>query len=105
MARATFGRRTKPPASPGSSEFVERRRHPRERVFSAARLVVDEEAVAMECIIRDISTGGAGLRLAGVIDLPRRFVLEADGGVRRLCRLIWQCEFDAGVVFEATAVG
>jgi hypothetical protein len=103
MARATFGRRTKPPTPPISSQFIERRRHPREHVYSPARVVADDET-GTDCIIRDISESGAGLRFADAVDLPRRFVLCAEDGIGRLCRLIWQSDFDAGVEFEgATA--
>lgn len=61
----------------------ERRKHPRSRLLRRGRIVFSNGYCSADCIVVDISVGGAQLRLPGMIGLPERFELRLDGGVRR----------------------
>ena len=56
----------------------------------------------LECIVRDISATGAGLKLSEDVPLPESFFLAftRDGMVRRRCEPVWQLSIVAGVRFS-----
>jgi len=80
----------------------ERRRFPRTRVFKGAKVILPGRA-AVSCIVRDLSTHGAGLQLASSADLPAEFDLAFDTGYRRKCRFVWRSLTNVGVSFAQPA--
>jgi hypothetical protein len=54
-----------------------------------------------ECILSDVSEGGAKLKLSHSISVPPKFSLRLtrDGPPARLCQLIWQEGLDIGIKF------
>jgi hypothetical protein len=81
----------------------ERRCVPRTKVFKGAKLVVPGRA-AVSCIVRDLSTHGAGLQLASASDLPAEFDLAFNTGQKvRRCRIAWHNLTNVGVSFTQGA--
>ena len=83
-----------------SENFVERRAHPRYRVFKGGRLAF-HSGDGVECTVRNISPGGARVDVTSPISLPQSFMLliEADH-FQRLCRPIWSHDIQIGVAFD-----
>ena len=78
----------------------EKRKHAR-RLLDRMAWVKRRDGLAVMCIIKDISEGGARLSGGGVNDLPDHFVLSlsADHKVCRPCRVVRRHEGEIGVQF------
>ena len=59
---------------------AERRRHERERVLRRARIVYRRGWSSLDCVVLDLSSGGARIRVGGLLGFPERFELRIDGG-------------------------
>ena len=56
---------------------------------------------SVECLVLNISTGGAGLAVESDAALPFAFDLEIESEpIRRHCILVWRVERRLGVTFE-----
>ena len=77
----------------------ERRAHPRHRTLKQGKVVLSDWMV-FDCLIRDLSEGGARLELGGLTDLPREFrLLIASSNLLVPVALVWQHGQTAGVRF------
>lgn len=78
---------------------MERRSTLRNRVLMAG--TIEFGADAINCVIRNMSIGGASLDVTSPIDIPDRFslVFKADG-VRIPCHIAWRNEKRIGVAFD-----
>lgn len=57
---------------------------------------------SLNCMVRDVSEGGAKLAFGEVPVIPDRFDLEIPArGQRRACRVVWRRGLEVGVAFEA----
>ena len=77
----------------------ERRTSTRQRVLRAARLRFDGGTVAVDCVVRDISVGGAQLFVLSVSGIPSEFRLELDEFPARDCFVRWRQPNTLGIVF------
>jgi hypothetical protein len=78
----------------------DRRRESRQRVFKRGQIVVPERNISINCMVRNLSTHGAGLRIEAVFAVPESFELAIFGASeRRKVRLRWQTGVDLGVEF------
>ena len=78
------------------------RRHRRMRVLKGAQLRFRNKLVSIDCTMRDLSTGGARLRLSGPTGLPDSFDLKINGTSECFpARLVWRRGNDIGVSFDA----
>ena len=59
---------------------AERRRHERERVLRRARIVYRRGWSSLDCVVLDLSSGGARIKVGGLLGFPERFELRIDGG-------------------------
>lgn len=85
-------------AALGAGLQTDRRRHPRQRVFKQGQIILDNSVI--DCAIRDVSLGGARLRLNGEFAVPERFDLAFVGaGKRKPVRVRWQIGRDLGVEY------
>jgi two-component system cell cycle response regulator len=88
-----------PPGTAGSGE----RRRPggtRIRMLRRGRIILSDVQSTIECSIRNLSEGGAGLRLLGPAVIPEFFRLRIfDTGEVRNVRKCWQVKHDLGVEF------
>lgn len=77
----------------------ERRKTQRMRTFKSGSVAFGF-VPNIECIVRNISSGGACLELERRATLPDDFsLLIKPECVRRTCRLVWQSSLRAGVQF------
>ncbi len=76
----------------------ERRKSVRHRVLRRAHIRVSG-AEAMDCIVRDISAGGAQLFVGSVAGIPSEFRLEFEKNSIRDCFVRWRVPNTLGVVF------
>ncbi|PTM41513.1 PilZ domain-containing protein [Bosea sp. 124] len=80
-----------------------RRRHMRQRLVCPAYLEIDGLRPII-CIVRDLSDGGARLRVPLDFDTDRPVALHVpELGWRRPVRIIWNQRHTIGVAFEAAA--
>jgi hypothetical protein len=78
----------------------ERRRAHRNRTLKAARIMIDHNASALDCIVRNLSSGGA-LLLVSSLAVPERFeLLLSASHARHECRVVWRAMDRVGVEFR-----
>jgi GGDEF domain-containing protein len=78
----------------------ERRGGDRRPVHTRAKCFLDHLNASVECIVLDVSRGGARLRIADSLALPDEFdLLLSYGGERQRVRLRWRRQKDIGVEF------
>lgn len=83
---------------------MEHRIAPRLRALLQARIVFNNGMSTMDCLIRDLSEGGAKLQMSDSIALPDRFdlyIVKKDE--TRRARLQWRAGDEIGVAFEQAA--
>jgi PilZ domain len=80
--------------------MIERRAFPRRRVFKGA-MIAFGQSTSVNCIVRNISLGGACLELDCAIGIPRAFtlVMTADR-TRHPSRIIWASGKRLGIAFQ-----
>ncbi len=62
---------------------IERREFPRAHVLRRARIVFGRGHSTIDCVVLDLSTGGARLRVGEWMGLPERFELRIEHGPAR----------------------
>ena len=80
--------------------MIEKRTEPRHRVLKHGTLAFGDGG-GVDCMVRNISSGGARLDVANPFRLPQSFmlVIESDHFMRR-CRPVWCSETRIGVAFS-----
>ena len=81
----------------------EKRKERRSRTFLASKILLSGRDTVLDCLIRDLSTAGARLKVDEVALVPAKFDIEiaTSGGTRRhRCRVVWRRPTEIGVVFE-----
>ena len=79
---------------------VDRRRAWRKRVFKRGQIIVPGVNTSINCMVRNLSATGAGLRIDTVFAVPEDFELTIFGSPeRRKVRVRWQTGVDLGVEF------
>jgi hypothetical protein len=71
--------------------MVENRRlHVRRNLFAPGRIL--HPKAAFECMLHNISAGGALVSVEGAGDIPKHFILQIPGNheIRRRCVLVWR---------------
>jgi hypothetical protein len=71
------------------AKHAEKRRAPRQRAFLRARLSYGDGAIAVDCVVNQISSSGAKIALSENVALPERFRVEiAQKNVDRTAKLV-----------------
>jgi hypothetical protein len=80
--------------------MLDKRKEPRHIINRPAKFRVKEDIPAQNCVIIDISNGGARLRISAQ-DVPEHFilVLSESGVVCRHCRVAWRSGDELGAEF------
>ncbi len=123
--RPVFGRRTSPPGEEGASSdvtrpqarpeaveraaagsegqnAVEQRASPRALSLKPGRIIMDGAPNGVDCTVRDLSLGGAGIHLAGRADLPAAMqLLIVSDGLLFDCALVWRQDDRVGLRFTS----
>jgi hypothetical protein len=84
-------------------EGAELRASPRHRVFKGAVIVLNEGRSTFNCIMRDLSLGGARIQVESPLGLPDHFDLLTAETPRRPCRVAWRSGQQMGIAFLAAA--
>ena len=79
----------------------EQRRNKRQPLGYHAQIDAVGGDGTLDCIIEDVSETGARVATSAPDQLPDEFILRLtkDGARRRLCRVVWRTEREAGVSF------
>src|SRR5687768_13305924 len=84
--------------------LYDRRAESRQHVWKEGKVLLNER-VALNCIVQDLSTGGACIALARPVILPRDFrlcIVSADLTVPVAC--VWQRQPHAGLRFTGVGI-
>ncbi len=76
-----------------------KRKHPRRSVADRGKIVINRPFSMMDCIVLDISEGGACLEVSVAVQLPPAFEL-VFAEKRRPCNVAWQKDKRIGVSFK-----
>ena len=79
----------------------EKRKTPRQRALKKGRIVFNANRSTMDCIVRNLSEGGAKLTVSSVMGIPDAFELIMSDGARHHCRVEWRTATELGVSFQA----
>jgi hypothetical protein len=79
----------------------EHRNATRHRTFKGARIAFKDHGAAIDCVVRNLSDGGARLKVESPIGISETFdlVFEDDQSVRS-CRVVWRKDTQIGVKFR-----
>lgn len=80
-----------------------RRRSPRRYQYRAAKIKLEGDALAHDCLVINLSKGGVRLNVEG-LDIPDEFVLllNNDGIVQKsTCKVAWRFADEIGAKFVA----
>ena len=84
-----------------AKSFDERRATPRERRLNAAKIIFNNNASVIDCIMRDLSPRGARLLVASPVGIPERFDLRIDrNGACHPSKVTWRANDQIGVSFS-----
>lgn len=78
----------------------DRRRHVRRRVLKRGKAIFNDNKTVIDCMIRDLSEGGARLVCAQAVSLPSSFqlIFVAERQMREV-RVAWRRAEELGVEF------
>lgn len=80
--------------------MLERRRHDRSRAFQCGTLAHRGHRAPADCVVRNLSEGGALLLVAEARRAPSEVDLDLSrGGTWRPARVVWRTEAAMGVAF------
>jgi hypothetical protein len=79
--------------------YAEQRLSPRRNVMIPAKIVFDGGRRRVDCIIRNLSDGGAKLEVPSVGGLPNTFDLIVPSLRPHGCRVAWRALREVGVQF------
>ncbi len=79
---------------------TEKRGKPRQRTLKAGLIVFNDLRSTVECTIRNLTEGGARLKVASPIGIPDRFILQnTSDRTKRECEVVWRKATEIGVRF------
>jgi PilZ domain len=78
----------------------QRRSYHRLRVLKGAKIVLGTSSL-LDCVVRNLTSGGARIKIPNATSLPKEFLLTFDGGrTYRPCRVAWNTFDEVGVEFS-----
>jgi diguanylate cyclase (GGDEF)-like protein len=84
----------------------ERRASHRARTCRGGKILLNNRRSVLDCTIRNLSHDGACLQVESLVGVPPAFDLLIDGEqAPRPCRLVWQSDHRAGVMFALRQSG
>lgn len=86
----------------GNAAAIDERRERRRKVLKGGTIRFNGGYGAMQCLVRNLSEGGAMLEFGETLGVPVHFDLAIDGtNGSRPARLRWRSERMAGIEFTA----
>jgi PAS domain-containing protein len=81
--------------------MIERRQEHRSRTLRSGKIIFNNRRSVLDCLVRNMSDGGACLQVNSTAGIPLIFELVVDGdGASRQCQLVWMSETRAGIEFR-----
>jgi hypothetical protein len=85
----------------GGQIVLERRQHPRNRVYYGGMVAFNARNSTLDCLVRNFSPCGAKIEFENSAILPDRVDFEvARRGLSCLARLVWRDQNTAGLMFS-----
>jgi hypothetical protein len=85
----------------GGQIVLERRQHPRNRVYYGGMVAFNARNSTLDCLVRNFSPRGAKIEFENSAILPDRIDFEvARRGLSCLARLVWRDQNTAGLMFS-----
>jgi hypothetical protein len=85
----------------GGQVVLERRQHPRNRVYYGGMVAFNARNSTLDCLVRNFSPRGAKIEFENSAILPDRVDFEvARRGLSCLARLVWRDQNTAGLMFS-----
>ena len=82
------------------SQGDERRWHHRRSSVFSAQIWLSDQSPAISCKVQNLSSGGAQLTFASIVELPPEFFLEvATLDLRVKARVVWSLGEQHGIMF------
>ena len=78
----------------------EQRKSPRQRVLKGGHIVFNGGNSTIDCIVRNLSDGGALLRVASPIGIPASFDLVTSDKASHACKVVRRAAHEIGVEFN-----
>jgi len=85
----------------GSDKRRSSRVEPKGLVPRVGKILLGPKTMPIECLIVDLSAGGACLELRREQDLPKRFEF-LHGSTKRFCTLAWMRGFRVGISYDGS---
>jgi hypothetical protein len=80
--------------------ITEQRRSARHRTLKGGKICL-QNLWSIDCVVRDLSEGGAGLVVEGQAGIPEHFTLAiSNSSINRPCRVAWRSANRLGVSFQ-----
>jgi DNA-binding response OmpR family regulator len=86
-------------AAPRGDDEESRRQQHRKRTLKSGQIVYNNANCIADCLILNLSEGGAALQAADFFDVPSTFVLKVHHGETYRCEVCWQLGKKLGVRF------
>ena len=83
----------------GADARGDQRRLPRAKIIKSGQIVFDDNKCLSECLVLDMSAGGAALQPSDTLNFPDRFQLRFKFGPTYDCEVCWQRGRKIGVRF------
>ncbi len=83
----------------GNDESTDRRTHTRKKMLKPAQIVYQNGNCVMECVVADLSEGGARIKYTDIFARPDSFELRMKDEPARCCKVVQKSENGAGVKF------
>ena len=85
--------------SRGAERPGDRRRSPRTKTIKGGEIVFNDNQCLSECVILDMSEGGAALQPSDALNFPPRFLLRFKFGPTYACEVCWKKANKIGIRF------
>lgn len=76
-----------------------RRKHCRIKTLKSAQVILEESGGTRDCIVINMSDGGAAIQLTGNLDMPQTFRLKIQQGPAQPCEVCWRHGNKLGIRF------
>jgi hypothetical protein len=83
-------------AAPGQERRIDRRM----RTLKPGRIVFNGGYTVFDCVVRNVSSGGALLDVASAMGIPGHFEIMIGGAAKRPCTVRWHTDHLIGVHFD-----
>lgn len=83
--------------------MTDRRHTPRQRTFLGGKIAFDKRSSTMDCLVRNMTDGGARIVFSDSVLLPEQIELTVPHkGLETRCKIVWRKGTEMGVSFSDT---